>query len=42
MKPVFCGGRVKVICKPAEMLENIVTYDANSLYPSVIFEWCLE
>ena len=32
------GGRVQVMCEPAEMLENIVSYDANSLYPSVMYD----
>ena len=32
------GGRVQVICEPAEIIEDVVSYDANSLYPSVMYE----
>ena len=32
------GGRVQVACTPGEPVEGIVSYDANSLYPSVMHD----
>ena len=32
------GGRVQVACTPGEAVSNIVSYDANSLYPSVMHD----
>jgi len=32
------GGRVQVMCEPASIVEDVVSYDANSLYPSVMYE----
>ena len=32
------GGRVQVMCEPGEVVQDVVSYDANSLYPSVMYE----
>ena len=32
------GGRVQVACSPGEIVHDIVSYDANSLYPSVMHD----
>ena len=32
------GGRVQVACTPGEPVHDIVSYDANSLYPSVMHD----
>ena len=32
------GGRVQVMSVPGEIVDGVVSYDANSLYPSVMYE----